>query len=102
MEENLPPHLKVAAGVTEEEYARVIRQSRIVAFTSVASGIVIATLLLFFFFFLIAAIAGALAGVAAERLMNMSLKDAHKAKTLRIKMYPELRSFRATKISPPE
>lgn len=91
----LPPHLKVAKTVTEEEYLRARWQRLVTLSFAMIAGVSVA------FFGMIFSNQGrnwfapgiALA-IGLERLLNVVLKDGHKMATQRMKVYPELRDFR--------
>lgn len=91
----LPPHLKIAETVTEEEYCQA-RWQRLVTLStamiigvSVAfGGIVFSTETLNWF------AAGIALAIGLERILNVVLKDGHKMSTQRMKVYPELRDYR--------
>lgn len=88
----IPPHLKVAETVTEEEYRSGQVQSKVLLIVALFSGII------FFFLFpagvvLKLCLAG-FTGFLVEKLMHVILKDAHKVKTHRLKHYKELKAFK--------
>lgn len=92
----LPHHLKIAETVTEDEYRRARWQRLVTLAVSLGSGvsvafcgIVFATEVRNWF-----AIGIALA-IGLERTLNALLKDGHKMSTQRMKVYPQLRDWRA-------
>ena len=91
----LPPHLKVAETVTEEEYRRARWQRAITLIVSMGVGVSVAFCGIIFSahirnWFAI----GIALAIGLERLLNFMLKDGHKMSTLRMKVYPELRGWR--------
>jgi hypothetical protein len=96
----LPPHLKVSETVTDQEYATAKSQSRIILISAIGlSGVVLVVTILFFTGLnisgaLIGLLAGTVAGVGCERIMNQLMPEGQKMKTRRMKVYPELRDWR--------
>jgi len=69
-------------------------QSKVVLVSALGGGIILSfPLILLFGIFIGVPVAGLLA-VLLERLLHRIFKDAHKAKTVRMKRYIELKAFR--------
>lgn len=90
----LPPHLKVAETVTEEEYRRARWQRLVTLSTAMIVGVSVA-----FFGMIFATEArnwfalGIALALGLERGLNALLKDGHKMSTQRMRIYPELRDY---------
>jgi len=94
-EQQLPPHLKIAETVTEEEFSKAKWQSRVIFISALVSGIVVAgVLVLFVTGGVKGLIGGGLVAIGIERLLDRMLPEGRKMKTQRMKIYPDLRDFR--------
>lgn len=95
-EEKIPPSMKIAADVTEEEFKRAKFQNSLVWVLTFAL-----IPLIFFVMLLTIGIApggmlGLMAiGCGAHLLLRKLFKESSKMSTLRMKKYKELRSYRA-------
>lgn len=94
MKENLPPHLKIASNVTDQEYASAKKQSLLVYVVALAFGSIAGLIAIFTLGGIPGLATAGVVGVFMERVMNSVLKDAHKTRTLRLQRYPELKKFR--------
>ena len=90
----IPPHLKIAEAVSKGEYERARVQSKVVLITAMSVGIIFSIPLIIIFSIWIGLPLAGLSSVLTERIMNVLLKDAHKAKTHRMKKYKELAAFK--------
>jgi len=91
---NIPPHLKIAESVTDEEYRSAKLESKIVLLTALTVGIILGFALIFRISIWVGLPAAGGAAILTERIMNSFLKNAHKAKTHRMKHYKELKAFK--------
>ncbi len=89
----LPPHLKVAETVTDQEYAKAKWQSQVILLVALAAGVVVAAILMFLWSGMKGLVVGGLAGVGSERLMDQILTEGKKMRTQRMKVYPQLRDY---------
>lgn len=90
----IPPHLKMAESVTDEEYLIAIRERRIVVTILIIVGIII-TLMFVFHMGLLTGIPISAAILAAlERILNRLFKNAHKVSTTRMARYKELKAYK--------
>ncbi len=91
----IPPHLQVAESVTESEYEKAKWQSRVILITALAVGFVATVILVLFVVGGVLGLAGGgLAGIVTERVMDQVFPEGKKMRTLRVKVYPELRDYR--------
>jgi hypothetical protein len=90
----IPPHLKVAENVTEEEYVSAIRERKLVVIIIIAAGILIFIPVISIFGLWIGTPVSALLLVLIERALNRIFKNAHKARTLKMVRYKELKFYR--------
>ena len=90
----MPPHLKIAASVTEEEYQLAKKQSRQLKVFLVGSIFLLSVPMVLVFGALVGIPAGIAAAMGVERMLNSVLKEARKANTEQMKRYEELRIYR--------
>ena len=90
----IPPHLKVAENVTEEEYASAIRERRVIVMIIIiaALSLVIPCILVLGVYFGLGLSVVVL--VLLERALNKIFTNAHKMRTIRMVRYKELRLYR--------
>lgn len=88
----IPPHLKIAESVTEEEYKSAQVQSKVLLAVAMLSGL--AAFSIFPAGILVKLAAAGFTGFLVEKLMHVFLKDAHKVKTHRLKHYKDLKAFK--------
>lgn len=93
-EERLPPHLQIAETVTEDEYRRSVWQSKVVLVSALGAGIILSIPLILSLGAWRGLPAAGLLAVVIERILHRVFKDAHKAKTVRMKRYKELKAYR--------
>lgn len=91
----IPPHLKIAESVTTEEYATAKKQQVVVYSTALVAG-VIAVVIIFLLgiAMLWSLVGGGLLAVGCERVMDGIFPEGKKMRTQRMKVYPELKSYR--------
>jgi lipopolysaccharide/colanic/teichoic acid biosynthesis glycosyltransferase len=90
----IPQHLKVAENVTEEEYSSAIRERRLVVIILIIAAILVIIPLVLIFGLLIGTALAGLLLVLVERVLNKIFKNAHKARTIKMVRYKELRFYR--------
>lgn len=93
-DQRLPPHLQIAESVTEDEYRRSLWQSKIVLTAALSAGTIVSIPLILMYGIWIGIPAAGVVAVLIERSLHRVFKDAHKAKTERMKRYKELKAFR--------
>ena len=94
-EENLPPHLKIAASVTEEEYQLAKKQHRMLKLILIIMILVLSIPMVLYCGALVGIPAAIAAAMGVERILNANFKEARKANTDRMRRYAELRIYRA-------
>lgn len=90
----IPPHLKVAENVTEEEYASAIRERRMIVIILIVASLLLILPCIWFYGILGGTALMVVLVVALERVLNKILKNAHKMRTIRMVRYKELRLYR--------
>lgn len=90
----IPPHLKVAENVTEEEYVSAMRERKLVVIILIAAGISVVIPMVFIFGLWIGVPVSTLLLVLIERILNRIFKNAHKARTLKMVRYKELKFYK--------
>ncbi len=90
----IPPHLKIAESVTDAEYQSAVREKRIVVIILFIAGIIVTTTTIFSFGLLVGITAAVVILLALERILNRFFKHAHKANTIRMSRYRELKAYK--------
>lgn len=96
-EEFIPPSLKIAENVSDEEYRKARNQFAILWTGTMAAPFI--GLALWFFGIRLAGwmLQAIISGVACYALLNAILPEAKKISTMRMRKYKELRTYRAAK-----
>jgi hypothetical protein len=90
----IPQHLKVAENVTEEEYASAIRERRLVVIIIIITALFVIIPAILLFGIWIGTPLTVLLMALVDRILNKIFKNAHKARTIKMVRYKELKFYR--------